>query len=64
MEAQVLGLVALMILLADAAAVLSVVTYGGDIRVRALWITVILALPLVGLMLWLVAGPRATRLAI
>jgi len=63
MDAQVLGLVALMILLADVAAVLSVVTYGGDVVVRALWITAILALPLVGLMLWLVAGPRATPLA-
>jgi hypothetical protein len=30
---------------------------------KAIWVVVILALPVLGLLVWLLAGPRATRLA-
>ena len=53
------GLLAIMLLVADAWAVASVLGSRASLPAKLLWIGLILLLPLLGLLLWLVAGPRA-----
>lgn len=61
MGLEVGGLFGLLILIADAWAVVNVLGSRASLLGRALWVIVILALPLLGLLVWLVAGPRAGR---
>jgi hypothetical protein len=50
-----------MVLIADAWAVVTVAHSACDRRARVAWTLTILALPMLGLLLWLVAGPRAAE---
>ncbi len=52
------GLIGLLILAADIWAIINVVQSGASNGAKVLWILVILILPLLGLIIWLLAGPR------
>ncbi|MFT6676490.1 MAG: hypothetical protein ACJAVM_002694 [Sulfitobacter sp.] len=52
------GLFGLIILIADIYAIYQVITSGASSLSKILWTLGILLLPLVGLIVWLIAGPR------
>jgi hypothetical protein len=54
------GLFALLILIADLWAVANVLGSRASLAGKVLWVVAILVLPLLGLLAWLVAGPRAS----
>ncbi len=53
------GVIGLLLLIATVWAIANIVQSGVSIGAKALWIAFVLVLPLVGLLAWLVAGPRA-----
>ena len=55
------GLFALLILIADLWAVANVLGSRSSLAGKVLWVAAILVLPLLGLLVWLVAGPRASH---
>ena len=55
---QSLGIGGLLILLADVWAIVNVAQSGADAAKKALWIVLILVLPVAGFLLWLLLGPR------
>jgi hypothetical protein len=55
------GLFALLILIADLWAVVNVLGSRASLVGKVLWVLAILVLPLLGLLVWLVAGPRASH---
>ncbi|MBC3410816.1 PLDc N-terminal domain-containing protein [Pseudomonas sp. SWRI51] len=52
------GLVGLIILALDIWAILNVVKSGAEVGVKVLWILLIVLLPVLGLIIWAIAGPR------
>lgn len=52
------GILGLLVLVLDVWAILKVVGSGQPAGTKALWIVLILVLPVVGLIAWLLAGPR------
>lgn len=60
MGIEVSGLIGLLILGADIWAIINVVQSGASTGAKALWTVVILILPLLGLIIWLFAGPRGS----
>ncbi len=52
------GLLGLLILIADVWAVVNVVQSGASTGAKVGWIVLILLLPVLGLLVWLLAGPR------
>ncbi len=58
MGIEVGGLIGLLILAADIWAIVNVVQSGTSTGAKVLWIVVILVLPVIGLIVWLLAGPR------
>jgi hypothetical protein len=54
---SILGLI---ILIADIYAIYQVLTSGASTAAKLIWTLVILLLPVIGLIAWLVAGPRGT----
>ena len=59
MGIEVGGLVGLLILAGDIWAILNVVQSAASTGAKVAWILAILILPLLGLLIWLVAGPRS-----
>jgi Phospholipase_D-nuclease N-terminal len=55
------GLFGLLILIADLWAVVNVLGSRASLVGKVLWVLAILVLPLLGLLVWLVAGPRASH---
>ena len=55
------GLFGLLILIADLWAVANVLGSRASLVGKVLWVLAILVLPLLGLLVWLVAGPRASH---
>ncbi len=55
------GIVGLLILAADIWAIINVVQSGASTGKKVLWILLILVLPVVGLILWLLLGPRGGK---
>jgi Phospholipase_D-nuclease N-terminal len=53
------GIIGLLILIADIWAIVKVVQSGASTGAKVLWIVLILVLPVIGLIVWLLAGPRA-----
>jgi succinate dehydrogenase/fumarate reductase cytochrome b subunit len=53
------GLIGLLILLADIWAILSIVQSRESNGTKALWIVLVLVLPVLGLGIWYFAGPKA-----
>ncbi|HCO44660.1 PLDc N-terminal domain-containing protein [Immundisolibacter sp.] len=58
MGIEVGGLLGLIILIADVWAIINVVQSSAGTGAKVGWTVLILLLPLVGLLIWLVAGPR------
>ena len=52
------GLLGLIILIADIWAIVKIIQSGASTGSKVLWIVLILLLPLLGLIIWLLAGPR------
>lgn len=55
------GLFGLLILIADIWAIINVVQSGTTTGKKVLWVVLILVLPILGLILWLLLGPRKGR---
>jgi hypothetical protein len=56
---ELTGLIGLIILIVDIWAILKVVQSGATTLAKAIWIAVIFFLPLVGLIVWFLFGPKA-----
>jgi hypothetical protein len=56
------GILGFLVLVADIWAIVSVVQSGASTGGKVLWIVLILLLPVLGFLIWLFAGPRASRL--
>ena len=52
------GLLGLLILAADIWAIVNVLQSSASTGNKAIWVLVIVVLPVVGLIIWLLAGPR------
>lgn len=61
MGIEVSGLLGLILLALDIWAIVSVVGSSASTGGKVLWILLILILPLLGLIIWLIAGPRPVR---
>lgn len=53
------GLVGLIILVLDIWAIINVIKSGASGGAKILWVLLILFLPVVGLIIWAIAGPRS-----
>ena len=58
MGIEVSGLFGLLLLIADIWAIVKTVQSGASTGAKVLWIVLILFLPLLGLILWLIFGPK------
>lgn len=61
MGIEVSGLLGLILLALDIWAIVSIVGSGASTGAKVLWILLILLLPILGLVIWLFAGPRPVR---
>ncbi len=52
------GIFALIVLILDIWAIVQVVGSGTSAAMKVVWVLVILILPVIGLIAWLIAGPR------
>jgi hypothetical protein len=59
MGLEIGGLFGLLILIADLWAIISILTSRASWLGKGVWVLVIIFLPILGLLVWLVAGPRA-----
>ena len=59
MGVEVGGIIGLLILIADIWAIVSTVQSGASTGAKVLWIVLILILPILGLILWFLLGPRS-----
>ena len=55
------GILGLIILIADIWAVINILGSGASPGSKVLWIVLVLVLPVLGLIIWLFAGPRSGR---
>jgi Phospholipase_D-nuclease N-terminal len=62
MNVEVGGFFGLLILIADVWAIINVIGSGSSTGGKVLWTVLILLLPLVGFLIWLVAGPRTAKI--
>ena len=58
MGIEVGGFFGLLLLIANVWAIVKTVQSGASTGAKVFWIVLILVLPLIGLIIWLVAGPR------
>ncbi len=58
MNIEIHGLLGLLLLIADVWAIVCIVQSAAGTAAKVLWIVLILLLPLLGLLLWLVLGPK------
>jgi Phospholipase_D-nuclease N-terminal len=61
MEIRVGGFFGLLVLIADVWAIVNVFGSTASTGAKVLWTVLILLLPVLGFIIWLVAGPRASR---
>ncbi|MBC2860840.1 PLD nuclease N-terminal domain-containing protein [Stappia sp. 28M-7] len=57
MGIEVGGLLGLVILVLDVYAIVKIIGSGASTLAKVIWIVLILALPVLGFLVWLVAGP-------
>ena len=55
------GLLGLLVLAADIYAIYQVLTSGASALAKVLWTLLIIVLPVVGFIIWLIAGPRSSE---
>ncbi len=58
---EITGLGGLILLILDLWAIISVVGSRAGTGKKVLWVVLILILPLLGFIIWLIAGPRAAK---
>jgi hypothetical protein len=63
MSLEINGLFGLLILVADIWAIVSTVNSGATTAKKVGWILLVLILPILGVIVWYFAGPRAARTA-
>jgi hypothetical protein len=61
MGIEVGGILGLVILIADVWAIVNVIGSPASTGAKVIWTVVILLLPVLGLIVWLLAGPRSAR---
>jgi hypothetical protein len=61
MDLQVGGIFGLLILAIDVWAIVTIVQSGATTAQKVLWIVLILLLPVLGVILWFLLGPRSAR---
>jgi hypothetical protein len=61
MGIEVGGIIGLIILIADVWAIVNVFGSSASVGSKVVWTVIILVLPLIGLIIWLLAGPRSSR---
>jgi hypothetical protein len=61
MDIQIGGIFGLLILIADVWAIVNIVQSGAPTGKKVLWIVLVILLPVLGLILWLLMGPRTAR---
>lgn len=61
MNIEVTGIFSLLLLIADIWAIVNIVQSASSTGAKVLWVVLVLLLPLLGLIIWLVAGPRSAR---
>jgi hypothetical protein len=61
MDLQVGGILGLLILAIDVWAIVTIVQSGATTAQKVLWIVLILLLPVLGVILWFLLGPRSAR---
>jgi hypothetical protein len=52
------GLFGLLVLVADIWAIVNIFQSGASTGAKVFWIVLVLVLPILGLIIWLIAGPR------
>jgi succinate dehydrogenase/fumarate reductase cytochrome b subunit len=52
------GILGLIILVLDIYAIIKIVQSGAEPLIKALWIVIVLVLPVIGLILWWLFGPK------
>ncbi|MGI3130340.1 PLDc N-terminal domain-containing protein [Halopseudomonas pachastrellae] len=55
------GLIGLLILIADIWAIINILQSNASMGAKLLWILLVVLLPLLGLIIWFVAGPRGGK---
>jgi hypothetical protein len=55
------GLLGLLVLIADVWAIVNIAQSGATTGNKVLWIVLVLVLPVLGVIIWFVAGPRGGR---
>lgn len=58
MDIEVTGIFGLLVLVADIYAIVKTVQSGAETGAKVLWILIILLLPLIGVFLWFLMGPK------
>lgn len=58
------GILGLIILALDIWAIINIFGSGASTGAKVLWILLVLILPVLGLIIWLLAGPRGSRAAV
>ncbi len=61
MGIEIGGLFGLLVLIADVWALVNVLGSGDATGKKVVWVVLILVLPLLGWLIWLLAGPRAAK---
>jgi len=61
MDIQIQGFFGLLVLIADIWAILNIIQSSSTTGKKLLWILIILFLPLLGVIIWWLAGPREKR---
>ncbi len=59
MGIEVGGIIGLIILALDIWAIINIFGSGASTGAKVLWILLVLLLPVIGLIVWLIAGPRS-----
>ncbi|UWQ81001.1 PLDc N-terminal domain-containing protein [Leisingera sp. S132] len=54
------GLIGLLVLAADIYAIIKIVSSSASTAAKILWVLLILLLPVVGFIIWLIAGPKSS----
>jgi succinate dehydrogenase/fumarate reductase cytochrome b subunit len=55
------GLWALLVLIADIWAIVNIFQSGEDTTKKVLWTVLVIVLPVLGFLIWLIAGPKTRR---
>ncbi|MDF2867140.1 MAG: hypothetical protein K0S11_610 [Gammaproteobacteria bacterium] len=56
------GILGLLVLVLDVWAIVTTLTSGATVGTKVLWTVLIVLLPIIGVILWFLVGPRAARI--